>query len=66
MSNEEDLMRNVVDRGTGEMDEWWCMFYDCPSCEAKSEIPPGVTFCSNCGVRLIWPKEEDVTFEATK
>jgi rRNA maturation endonuclease Nob1 len=37
-------------------DEWYTHFYICPACD--KQIPRGGHYCMECGVRIVWIKED--------
>lgn len=49
------MKKNEVTMCMGK-DEWWCNWFKCPNCNSVS-VASSFTFCPDCGVKLIWPKE---------
>jgi len=46
-----------IDLSIGEMDEIYCLFYSCPSCNAD-RILEDSKYCLNCGAFIKWAKEK--------
>jgi len=39
---------------TGEFDEMYVEFFDCPNCKIMKCITPSYVYCPYCGAKLDW------------
>ena len=49
----------------GEKDELYCYFAACPKC-GNGNVIKGSSYCSKCGIELIWPTEDEKKEEVVK